>query len=114
MDDSCVSWSVCGSPSNGIRTCLWHLNWLFGTKIPKWVPLPILDVGAEGSLVLSQCDVPCCVDSLPWEACPFLNGDEGGEHGGVEGKCGEGMGKEEGGESMVGMKNKWEKPIKMF
>lgn len=39
----------------------------------------------------------------PWEACPLLNRNEGGEDGG-EGEGGrEGLGREEGGETVVGM-----------
>lgn len=35
VDDSGVTWSVCGAPRSGSRTCPWHRSWLLGTYYPR-------------------------------------------------------------------------------
>lgn len=41
--DSCVAWSVCEPPRTGIRACLYHFAWIWGTYSSYWVVFPIIN-----------------------------------------------------------------------
>lgn len=63
--------SICGTPGNGSRHCLWCTGWCLKTYSSCWIALPSLNIVAvglgQGCFFLWQLDKPYL-----WEACLFV------------------------------------------
>lgn len=93
LGNSCVTSSFVGPLRVGPGICHWCMSWHFGTYLLWWDALPILDVRGR-SLVLPQLDISCLVNSHGRSYHFWMK--TGGIDEGVEGKCGEETGGEEG------------------
>lgn len=89
-----------GAPSNGTRICLWRMSSL-------WNVFPIVEylvqTGCRREEFGSTSTWYAMLCWFSWDTSPHLNGDGGEMNGGIEGRQVEGLGGEEGWESMDGM-----------
>lgn len=94
--DKCVTWSICGTPISGIKTCPWSINWLFCILFPMkgGFALPYL----RGMfLVLPQLEVESYVESIGRPASFCKEKEWMGVD--IDRRRGQGKGRKEGGGS---------------